>query len=192
MQHAWPGTRWKNMGATHGRHSTHWLGAVDHGARGVFGGTLAYSGGVMNVSEASELLGVSSRMVYQLAAPTGPIPCYRIGKRIIFDLPDVQEYKRSCLSTETKNVVRSSLSSTALSPRSESALLSTFQKLGIKPKLTHTTAKNQPDSTPSQPESSGQRGDMGAVATTSNLANKPPGQSESAPATASLLRLAAG
>ena len=37
----------------------------------------------MNIKQAAQVLGVSGRMVYTLAAPAGPIPCHRIGRRII-------------------------------------------------------------------------------------------------------------
>lgn len=54
----------------------------------------------MNVKQVSAMLGVSSGKVYQLAAPHGPIPCTRIGARIIFDLSDVTEYKTKCRFTD--------------------------------------------------------------------------------------------
>jgi excisionase family DNA binding protein len=50
----------------------------------------------MTVIQASEFLGVSRAMVYKLAAPHGPIPCTRIGKRVIFEESDVSAYKASC------------------------------------------------------------------------------------------------
>ena len=105
----------------------------------------------MNVKDASTLLGVSAGKVYALAAPGGPIPCTRIGKRIIFDRSDVLEYQQSCRFTEIKIAARSSLSSTVRLKANESALLKHFQKLGIKPKLMLTTAPNLPASTQSLP-----------------------------------------
>lgn len=50
----------------------------------------------MSVIQASEFLGVSRAMVYKLAAPNGPIPCTRIGTRVIFEESDVSAYKASC------------------------------------------------------------------------------------------------
>jgi excisionase family DNA binding protein len=50
----------------------------------------------MSVIQASEFLGVSKAMVYKLAAPHGPIPCTRIGARVIFEESDVSAYKASC------------------------------------------------------------------------------------------------
>lgn len=57
----------------------------------------------MNATQAADVLGVSARQVYALAAPAGPIPCTRIGKRIIFDMADILEFKQSCRSTATNN-----------------------------------------------------------------------------------------
>lgn len=57
----------------------------------------------MNVAQAARLLGVSERLVYDLAAPAGPIPCTRIGRRIIFDEADVAAYREAhrCQSAGT-------------------------------------------------------------------------------------------
>src|SRR3546814_5392632 len=67
--------------------------------------------------DAAAFLGVSLRQVYDLAAPHGPIPCYRTGRRITFDRADLVEYRQKCRSTEIKCAVNISLNSTA--PRSE-------------------------------------------------------------------------
>ena len=103
----------------------------------------------MNATEAAKTLGISARQVYALAAPGGPIPCTRIGKRIIFDLPDLLEFKASCRSTAIKTEVALSMSLTAASTDNESALQNAFRALGIKPKPTHSTAKSPQGSTPS-------------------------------------------
>ena len=107
---------------------------------------------LVSVSEAANLLGVSRGMVYGLAAPHGPIPCYRIGKRIIFDWAALEDYKISCQFTETKNTVVSSINSGALSTAKDSGLSDVFRSYGVKPKLTASTGRNQPASTPSQPD----------------------------------------
>ena len=104
----------------------------------------------ITVSEAAALLGISRRMMYSLAAPIGPVPCHRFGRRIVFQEPDVLEYQASCRLNATRNAVRSSLSSTAVSAGSVSGLESAFRALGIKPRLTHSTGKNQPASTRQQ------------------------------------------
>lgn len=100
----------------------------------------------MNVKDASEFLEVSAGMVYALAAPAGPIPCCRIGKRIIFDRADVLEYQRSCRFTEIKNAVALSSTSPARLKADESALQKSFRALGIKPKPMLLTGRSQPDS----------------------------------------------
>ena len=96
----------------------------------------------MTVQEAARMLGVSKGMVYGLAAPAGPIPCARIGSRIIFDQVDIVEFKQKCRYTEVKHAVGISLNLTAMSVGGESGLLKRFQKLGIKPRLTHSTGEN--------------------------------------------------
>ena len=63
----------------------------------------------MTVQEAARMLGVSKGMVYGLAAPAGPIPCARIGSRIIFDQVDIVEFKQKCRYTEVKHAVGISL-----------------------------------------------------------------------------------
>ena len=107
----------------------------------------------MNAKEAAETLGVSDRQVYALAAPAGPIPCYRIGKRIIFDQSDVLEYRKSCQFTEIKSAVASYSTSRAPLKGKESGLQKAFRALGINPKPMLMTGRNQPSSTQSQQES---------------------------------------
>src|SRR3569832_1568680 len=98
----------------------------------------------MRATAVAAVLGISSRQVYELAAPCGPIPCLRSGRRGVFEEADVLEFKQSCRSTATANVVRSSLSSIAAYRVPEgSALASAFRKLRLKPKLTPTTGKSQ-------------------------------------------------
>lgn len=49
--------------------------------------------GLLTMREAAAMLGISLRKMYDLAAPAGPIPCYRLGKRITrFDKKDVQAF----------------------------------------------------------------------------------------------------
>ncbi|MFC3338765.1 helix-turn-helix domain-containing protein [Paracandidimonas soli] len=110
---------------------------------------------MLSVIEASKRLGVSPRTVYDLAAPAGPIPCHRIGRRIIFAEEDIQEYLRSCRYTEIKREVASFLNSTVSLRASGSGLESYFRKRGREPKLTPTTDKKRPDSTPLQLVSNG-------------------------------------
>ena len=108
---------------------------------------------MLNAAQAAEILGISARLVYAQAAPAGPIPCYRIGARISFDESEIQEYKKSCQCTEIKKQDAIALRSTVTLTARGSEPESYFLKLGLKPRLTPTTAKNRRDSTPSRQES---------------------------------------
>src|SRR5574340_501917 len=103
---------------------------------------------MLSVKQAAKLLGVSSRTVYDLAAPAGPVPCHRIGRRILFSETDIQEYLKSCRFTEIKREVASFLNSTAPLKAGVSGLESYFRKRGREPKLTPTIVRKRPDSTP--------------------------------------------
>ena len=96
----------------------------------------------MNAEQAAAFLQVSKRQVYTLAAPQGPIPCVRIGKRVIFDEPDLMEFKLSCRSIKTKSEGATFSSSRAVLAGNESALQKLFRKRGLAPKLTPTTGKS--------------------------------------------------
>jgi hypothetical protein len=52
--------------------------------------------------EAADLLGISRRKAYGLAAPHGPITCTRIGRSVRYFLKDVLSYETTCRSTETR------------------------------------------------------------------------------------------
>jgi hypothetical protein len=87
------------------------------------------------VAFAAKHLGISLGKAYSLAAPQGPMPCYRIGSRVIFDLADIEAYKTS-VRVEPVEKVSLKLRSRRLLPTStESSLLATFKRLGIKPRL---------------------------------------------------------
>ncbi len=94
--------------------------------------------------DAARLLGVSVRQVYDLAAHCGPIPCYRVGRRVTFSESDILEYKQKCRCTEIKRAVASSLNSTAISPASGSALESFFRRRGREPRRRLRPAKKPP------------------------------------------------
>lgn len=93
----------------------------------------------MNAAQAAEVLGVSPRHVYALAAPAGPIPCTRIGKRIIFDMPDLLAFKESCRCVPAEKLPRLTLSSRTVKASNVSGpseLEKAFLALGIKPRRT--------------------------------------------------------
>uniref|UniRef100_UPI00406CCEBB hypothetical protein n=1 Tax=Rhodoferax sp. GW822-FHT02A01 TaxID=3141537 RepID=UPI00406CCEBB len=78
-------------------------------------------------------------MVYKLAAPGGPIPCYRFGTRIVFELDDLQAYKQSCKVNPLPPLPLPRLRPRSVSirnPDGESSLRKTFEKLGITPRRT--------------------------------------------------------
>jgi len=107
-------------------------------------------GRMLNAEQAAKILGVSSRNVYSMAAPAGPIPCYRIGKRLCFDERDLQAYKESCrcvpfkMPTPTSSMTIPKLKSspTGFGPGG-SDLEKTFLKLGIKLKRTRTIGRTR-------------------------------------------------
>lgn len=93
----------------------------------------------MNADQAAEVLGVSRRQVYALAAPGGPIPCTRIGKRVIFDMPDLMAFKESCRCVPAPKLPRLSISSRPIrvsDPAGPSPLEKAFLAMGITPKRT--------------------------------------------------------
>src|SRR5690606_3987954 len=96
----------------------------------------------LSVKEAAAVLGVAPRTMYSLAAPAGPLPCYRIGRRVIFEHADLLEYKAQCRSTVIRSEVASSLSLTVASTAHESGLESAFRRLGIKLGRTSSTGSN--------------------------------------------------
>ncbi|NYT76515.1 helix-turn-helix domain-containing protein [Alcaligenaceae bacterium] len=100
---------------------------------------------------AADMLGISRSQLYALAAPEGPIPCMRIGRRVIFDRADLLEYREKCRYIETKSAVVSSLNSTAASISVESGLESIFRGIGIAPKRTSSTGRKAKGSTESRP-----------------------------------------
>lgn len=107
----------------------------------------------ITVANAAKILGISLRAAYELAAPKGPIPCYRYGKKCVrFNSTDIREYKESCRFTTTKEINAGDLRLTKLSTKIESGSLSYFRSRGIAVKLKNSTKKKQPDYTEPQLE----------------------------------------
>lgn len=94
---------------------------------------------LLRAKDAAALLGVSLRTVYALAAPGGPIPCYRIGRTLSFVRADLEAYLRSCRHEPMqKPVLQPSRSNSKLRPsdlRGESDLVKLFKIHGLTPKL---------------------------------------------------------
>jgi predicted DNA-binding transcriptional regulator AlpA len=88
---------------------------------------------------AAGMLGISKRMLYDLAAPNGPIPCIRYSVKCVrFDLVDVRAYADSC-KCEPRDLVkeagRAYVGSVALKASSpDSELLKLYRQAGTAPK----------------------------------------------------------
>ncbi|AZY50122.1 helix-turn-helix domain-containing protein [Bordetella avium] len=108
-----------------------------------FGGDMA----ILTPADVAVRLRISPNTARRLAAPGGPIPCYRVGRQIRFQSSDVEEYENSCRSTSIKAAVDIALSSTALSPAGASGLRNFFQKHGVKLRQTHSTGRKAAAST---------------------------------------------
>lgn len=49
---------------------------------------------MLTAEEAAKELGISKRMMYELAAPHGPVPCVRYGAKCVrFKEEDIEAYK---------------------------------------------------------------------------------------------------
>lgn len=92
----------------------------------------------ITAAEAASILGVSQRAIYDLAAPRGPIPCYRMGRKCIrFDSSDINAYADACKIVQfhpVKEVGQVQLKNTRLhiSSTGDDAL-KFFRSLGIEP-----------------------------------------------------------
>ena len=100
----------------------------------------------LTVAQAATLLGLSRRMIYDLAN-TGKLRGYRFGRALRFDLADVMEYKQACRFDGTPETSAGATNSTALFKASGTAFLDFCRKAGLKPKLTPSTEKKAPAST---------------------------------------------
>lgn len=105
---------------------------------------------MLTATEVADRLKLHKRTVYQLAAPAGPIPSYRIGRSVRFLETDIEEFEQSCRSTTIRSAVAIALNSRALSTENESGLRSYFQQIGIKPGQTSSTGKKAAASTQSR------------------------------------------
>jgi len=87
---------------------------------------------MMTALEAADILGVALRTMYDLAAPIGPIPCYRMGRRCIrFDEKDLREYLQSCRHTTIAPAITGDIRTTRVLKVSDPAYLNSFQKRGL-------------------------------------------------------------
>lgn len=94
---------------------------------------------LIRAKEAALAFGVSLRTVYELAAPAGPIPCYRIGRTLSFARGDIEAYLQSCRHEPVPRPVvklgRPTQRLKASDPLGESDLVKLFKRHGITPKM---------------------------------------------------------
>ena len=56
---------------------------------------------MITAEEVADMLGINRGAVYDLAAPKGPLPCVRLGRRCIrFNREDVQAHIEACRHTQ--------------------------------------------------------------------------------------------
>jgi excisionase family DNA binding protein len=94
---------------------------------------------MITADDVAEMLGISRGAVYDLAAPKGPIPCVRLGRRCIrFNPEDVQAHIEACRHTQVQmpSIRDPAFGRTPVKLR-VSDPLNYFERLGIKtrPKL---------------------------------------------------------
>ena len=103
---------------------------------------------LLTAKEAALLLRIATSTIYQLAAPTGPIPSHRFGGALRFEEDDLREYKKLCRYTTTQTPVAGAIHLTASSTEKGSVLQSYFQKIGVEPKLKNMSKRKRRDSSP--------------------------------------------
>ena len=102
---------------------------------------------MLTAKEAGALLGISARMVYELFA-SGKLTGYRIGRAVRFDRCDIEDFRLSCRSAGTPETSAGGSSSTVTWAARDTDLAAYFQRAGVKPRLTRTTAAKARGSTP--------------------------------------------
>lgn len=106
---------------------------------------------LITAEAAAKILGVSRGAVYDLAAPKGPIPCVRLGRRCIrFNQEDVEAHVRKCLHTLIKITIAGDIRSTKSLTVNAFERQSYFQRIGIAPKPKTSTSKKTRASSPLQ------------------------------------------
>jgi excisionase family DNA binding protein len=110
---------------------------------------------MMKASQVAESLGLAKRTVYELHA-TGKLAGYRFGSAVRFDPTDVETFRTSCRSAGTPETSAGATNLTASLKAADSGLAAYFQKAGVKPRPTPSTAKSRAASTRLQLVSSDQ------------------------------------
>jgi hypothetical protein len=89
---------------------------------------------LITVKAAAAMLGVSVSMMYGLAAPSGPVPCYRISRCLRFDPDDITAFMQSSKCEPVRlQPVRQTVSTRLRpsDPNGESELVKLFRKDGL-------------------------------------------------------------
>lgn len=103
---------------------------------------------MLKAADVARTLGISRRAVYDLAA-SGALPHYRPAPGAVrFDPADVEAYRASCRSDGTRETSDGVLSSTVIYKDSGTDLAAYFRAVGVKPKLTPTSARSRRGCTP--------------------------------------------
>ena len=111
---------------------------------------LTEAGVMLSAKQTAFLLGISDRLVYELARRMG-LRCYRIRRRVLFDESDVLEFKASCQLLGARTISAGVISITASSTDSNIELLNCFRKAGANPARISTTGSKPAHSTRNQP-----------------------------------------
>jgi len=96
---------------------------------------------MLTASQVAQILGLSARFVYDLAA-RGELASHRFGGAVRFTVEDVETYRQSCRSAGTPATSAGGMSSTVLLRDTGTDLAAYFRAAGVKPKLTPTTGKS--------------------------------------------------
>lgn len=97
------------------------------------------SEGLITAQDVAARLGISRRMVYDLAA-TGALPSYRFGGALRFDPADVEAYKQACRVERDPVRVRPPTVTLKVSDP-DNDLLRYFERAGVRPRLRPPSVK---------------------------------------------------
>lgn len=103
---------------------------------------------LLTAAQVADLLGLSTRAIYDLAAAPDGLPSFRFGTAVRFAPEDVESYKTRCRSFGTKRENASAINCTELLMDAESALINHFRARGLEPRPTHTTTPEPAKSSP--------------------------------------------
>lgn len=98
-------------------------------------GALGTSTSMITAEDVAKMLGISRGAVYDLAAPKGPIPCVRLGRRCMrFNRADIEAHILACTYTTAAPKLNLKMSTRPVVKLQVSNPLNCFEKLGIRVK----------------------------------------------------------